>query len=289
MANYNAAAWLLDRHVDAGRGARVAIRTAGESLTYDDVQAEVWRAQNALQEFGLGVGDRVAMVINDEPAFIAWFLGGLRSGVVPIPLSTMLTGDELAAIVADAGARLLVTSAQQADRIAPIVHRATTVAPRWSSERSTPRTQCRRTPGRRFSDASEVPVAPTVESSPAFWLYSSGTTGLPKGVMHLHGNLQATADTYGREVLGVQLDDRFLSVAKLFFAYGLGNSLTFPFSAGATTILEPAPPTPSGISRARPDRTTDAVLRHAGLRRRAARHRRPGRDVRLGALHGDRG
>ncbi len=231
---YNAAGWLIDRHLEDGRGDRIAIRCQGESLSYDAVQREVFRAQHALADRGVRPGDRVAMVVNDEPAFMAFFLGAMRSGAIPVPLSTMLTGPDLEAIVADAQASALVASAEHADRLSGAATPGGTVViggPSWSA----------------YDDRSEVAVASTDEASIAFWLYSSGTTGTPKGVMHRHGSLQATADTYARTVLGTAEQDRFLSVAKLFFAYGLGNSLTFPFAVGATTILNPLPPTPPGM------------------------------------------
>ncbi len=237
MEPYNAAAWLVDRHVDAGRGDRVAIRCNGSSLTYADVQAEIFRVQHALAELGIGDGDRIVLVVNDEPAFPAWFLGAMRSGVVPVPISTMLTGDDLAGIVADSGARAVVVSATLADHLDKI----TAAAP------SVEHTVVVGGAGDEFDDRSPVDVGATTADSPAFWLYSSGTTGLPKGVVHRHASLQATADTYAAEVLRVTEDDRFLSIAKLFFAYGLGNSLTFPFAVGGTAILEPGRPTPAGI------------------------------------------
>ena len=246
MGGYNAAEWLLDRHVEGGRGDRVAIRCGGESMTYADLQADTFRVQQALAALGIEEGDRVVLVVNDEPAFPAWFLGALRAGVVPVPISTMLTSADLAAIVADADARAVVVSAEHAPHLPPIVAAAPTVehavvigdgddlalaVHRWAE----------------FDDRAPLPAAPTTVDSPAFWLYSSGTTGLPKGVMHRHVSLQATADTYAADVLGVTPDDRLLSVAKLFFAYGLGNSLTFPLAVGATAILEPRRPTPPGI------------------------------------------
>lgn len=247
MGHYNAAEWLLDRQLAGGRADRTAYRIDGQSVSYAELQQGVWRVQNALRQLDVGLGERVALVVDDELAFPAWFLGALRSGAVPVPLSTMLTAHDLAPIIADAGAGVVVVSARYGEHLATMAatpsdlrHAVVIGEPvaagdlavhAWSG----------------FSDRSEAPVAPTGPDSPAFWLYSSGTTGLPKGVMHRHANLQATADTYGRSVLEIGPDDRCLSVAKLFFAYGLGNSLTFPLSVGASAVLNPRPPVPAEV------------------------------------------
>jgi benzoate-CoA ligase family protein len=244
---YNAAAWLLDRQLAAGAAARPAFVVDGVTTDYRGLAEEVFRAQHALGALDVRRGERVALVVDDELAFPAWFLGALRAGAVPVPLSTMLTAGDLAAIVGDALAGVVVLSARYAgyvDALAaadPELRHAVVIgeptegaavaAHAWSD----------------FADRSEAAVAATTEESPAFWLYSSGTTGVPKGVMHRHGSLQATAETYARSVLEIGPDDRCLSVAKLFFAYGLGNSLTFPLSVGASAVLNPRPPTPPDV------------------------------------------
>jgi benzoate-CoA ligase family protein len=250
MGQYNAAAWLLDRHVDEGRGDRVAIRHRGASITYADALADAQRMQHALGELGFEPGDRIAMVVNDEPGFISLFLGAQRGGFIPIPLSTMLSANELSPIVADSGAIGLAVSAQYESVIAPVASRCDSL--RHAIVLGTPELSA--PSGVTVHAADELPaaaeapaVAATDTDTQAFWLYSSGTTGTPKGVMHTHGNLQATADTYAAQVLRVTPDDRFFSIAKLFFAYGLGNSLTFPFSVGGTTILDSGRPTPPGV------------------------------------------
>lgn len=247
--SHNAAQYLVDRHVAEGRGDRIAIECEGVATSYAELQRQLWRVQHALESVGVAAGERVVLVLNDDLAFPSWFLGSLRSGVIPVPLSTMLSGAELAPIVADTNAKLLIISDTYADAIAAIVAAseietvisigepvgastdADTSVLLWSA----------------CTETSEMPIADTTVESAAFWLYSSGTTGLPKGVMHVHGSLRATAETYGRQVLQISEDDRFLSVAKLFFAYGLGNSLTFPFSVGATAILDPGRPTPASF------------------------------------------
>lgn len=259
---FNLAAWLVDRHLEAGGGERVALVYQDRTHTYLDVAAQINRAANGLLACGLRREERVILVMNDEPAFVAFFLAALRLGAVPVPTSTMLTAGEAAVIAADAGARVVVVSEEYAAYL-PVLAAATdgllatvvadTVEPgsagvdggpagaftyRWSE----------------FDDAGPVAPASTVADSPGFWLYTSGTTGTPKGAMHRHEDAKVTADTYARHILAITGEDRCLSVAKLFFAYGLGNSLTFPFSVGASVVLNPARPTPANV--------TDLVQRH---------------------------
>ena len=250
MPNENAAVWLVDRHLEQGRGARVALRADGTSHTYAELHGAVRRAQGALATLGVARGERLALVVDDEPAFPAWFLGAMRGGVVPVPLSTMLTAAELAPIVADSEATAILVSQRYAEHLPAIaaacarLRHAVVIGDLAAAGAIPPSLALHAEAG--FPAAAPAP-ADTARDAPAFWLYSSGTTGVPKGVIHVHANLRATAECYAARVLRTTPDDRFFSVAKLFFAYGLGNGLTFPLAVGGTALLDARRPTPASV------------------------------------------
>ncbi len=249
---FNSATWLLDRHLRAGLGGRVAIRSEGRSVTYEELARRVGAAAGGLAALGVQAEQRVIMAMADTPEWVATFLGGLRIGAVPVPVSTMLRGPELGRLAADARARVVVMSEAFAGAASELCAGAREVTDLVVTGQALPAIPGVRT--HRFADtlgAAGTKAPPAYETwadSPAFWLYTSGTTGAPKAAMHRHADLRTTVETYAQQVLGVGPGDVCYSVAKLFFAYGLGNSLTFPLAAGATTVLDPARPTPEGVA-----------------------------------------
>jgi benzoate-CoA ligase len=258
MAGFNAADYLLDRHVRDGNGTRTAVVTPSRTLTYRELADEVHRVAGGLAAIGVRPEERVMLCMVDGVELLSGILGAMYAGVVPVPVSTMVTGPELGKVLADSRARVLCVSAE----FTAAAKEAVALAPEVTAvvlDRASPLDF----PGVRTHDWSELstsdPVLPfgTWEDSPALWLYTSGTTGEPKGAMHRHASIRAVCDTYGSQVLGIRDDDRCFSVAKLFFAYGIGNSAFFPLSVGACAVLEPGRPTPQAVAdRVRAERPT---------------------------------
>ena len=254
---FNACEWLVDRQVAAGNGARTAVEAAGGSLSYAELSHQVRRVAAGLAAMGVRPEERVVLVMADDVDLLTGILGAMWLGAVPVPVSTMLTAPELATLLADSRARLLLCSAEFAARtLAGAVQGAPEITD-VVVDADTPLDLPAGVTGRTWADllaagaatwpAADPPMYPTWADSPALWLYTSGTTGTPKAAMHRHGSIRSVAECYGAGVLGIGADDRFLSVPKLFFAYGLGNSAFFPLSVGATALLERGRPTPDSI------------------------------------------
>lgn len=243
--SFNIAEYLVDRHVREGRGDRTAILCGDEAVTYAQVGERSNRVANGLRALGLRAEDRVMLLLLDSPTFVYSFFGAQKLGAVPIPTNTLLKSQDYLYMLNDSRARIAIVSEPLLPQLAaiarhelPYLEQIIVDGPSGSGEGA-------------FSELLKAsPVCEPMQTSKddaAFWLYSSGTTGFPKGAVHLHHDIVHTVVCYAQGVLGISASDRTFSVAKLFFAYGLGNALTFPFAVGATTILWPGPPTPPNV------------------------------------------
>ncbi|MGA3401598.1 MAG: benzoate-CoA ligase family protein [Acetobacteraceae bacterium] len=253
-ADGNAVDWFIDRHLREGHGDAPAFLDPWRSLTYAALAGETRRFAGALRAAAIGRERRIALLLLDTVDFPVAFWGTLRAGVVPVPINTLLTHEVVGYILADSRAEAVVISAPLLAPLLPVLHslpelRRIVVA---QPDGSAPPAAIDDPRGVGFADflATGDAATPTAPASPdeiAFWLYSSGSTGAPKGVRHVHASLRHTADTYGAQVLGIRRDDLMFSAAKAFHAYGLGNSLTFPMSVGAAAVLLPDRPTPDAV------------------------------------------
>ncbi len=230
----NATVQLLDTRLAEGRGDHLAYIDDTTSLTYAALAERVNRAGNAFEALGLEREQRVMLVLQDSIEFPTVFLGAMKAGIVPIPINTLLPATDYAFMMKDSRARLVIAS----DALLPKLEGAPV--------RVLPESAL----AGLFANASpHLEAADTSSDEVAFWLYSSGSTGAPKGALHLHSHLLRTAELYAKGVLGLRADDVVFSAAKLFFAYGLGNALTFPLAAGATAVLARDRVTPELVAR----------------------------------------
>ena len=251
---FNACEYLLDRRLAAGDGQRIALTGPAGEFSYAQLHDRVCRTAAGLRAVGVQPEQRILMVMSDSPAFVVVYLAAMRVGAIPVPVSTMLRADGVAELLRDSRARFLAITGE----FAAVAESAAAAAPELAGVLADVPLAASPRPVHHLDDlaafAPDESVYDTTADSPAFWLYTSGTTGTPKGAMHRHGSVQVVCETYGTQVLGITPSDRCLSAAKAFFAYGLGNSVLFPLSVGAACVLLPSP--------SRPDLIAETAVKH---------------------------
>ncbi|SFU50609.1 benzoate-CoA ligase [Polaromonas sp. YR568] len=244
--DYNAAHDLLARNTS--RAGKVAFMDAltGEQLSYGELTYQSHRFANALRAQGFAPESRVLLAMLDTPQWPVVFLGCILAGVVPVAANTLLTSQDFEFMLRDSRAQGLIVSQALLPSFEPLIGKIATLKTVIVAGTEDASPHHALAPLLRAQAATQT-IARTCADDACFWLYSSGSTGTPKGTVHLHSHLVQTAELYGRGVLGIRESDVVYSAAKLFFAYGLGNALTFPMSVGATTVLLPARPAPADV------------------------------------------
>jgi benzoate-CoA ligase family protein len=243
---FNVASIMVDRHVVEGRGAKIAIECGDEVVTYRDLLERTNRVGNVLRRLGVDHEQRVLLTLPDSPEFLYCFFGAIKIGAVAVPVNPLLRAQDYEYLLNDTRARVAVVS----DVSLPEIQKLSRDRLRYLKEivlAGNSNSQFRSLHDLMDAASPELNLELTNKDDVAFWLYSSGSTGAPKGCTHLHHDMVVCSETYAKGILRMDESDRCYSVAHLFFAYGLGNAGYFPLYCGATTILSSARPTPAGI------------------------------------------
>jgi benzoate-CoA ligase family protein len=281
---FNAATYFVDRHPQEGRGEKVAIECGEQQITYAQLLERTNRLGNALRKLSVHPEERVVILLPDMPEFLCCFFGTMKIGAVAVPVNTLLKPNEYEYILNDTRASTAIVSEallQQVTQIprSQLPHLKTTLVVGEAPP------SCLSFQNLVEAASPHLDPEPTGRDEAAFWLYSSGSTGAPKGCVHLHHDMVVCSELYAKAILGMNAQDRCYSVAKLFFAYGLGNAGYFPLAVGATTILSPHRSTPetvyANIERYRPTLFFSVPTNYAAL---LAYRRQDGREFDLSSV-----
>ncbi len=244
---FNAADYFMDRNIRQGRGHKTAVYTEARNYSYNDIQKMTNKTANAFRELGVRVDDRIMILMLDVPQFYAVFWGAMKIGAVPIPVNTMLTPDDYEYYLNDSRSKVLVVSEQLLPTVTNIVGdllylRDLIVISDIHGAHIPFKQKYRHAP-------ATLKTEYTTKDDVGFWLYSSGSTGSPKGAIHSQYDMVVTSNAFAQGVLGIKEDDILFSAARLFFSYGLGNGMYFPMSVGASAVLNAGAPTPESVFR----------------------------------------
>jgi len=243
---FNVATYFVDRNVHEGRGEKTAIEYEEQQISYKQLLQRTNQAGQVLRQLGVHRGERVLLLLGDSPEFLYSFFGAIKLGAVAVPANTLLKSPDYEYLLNDTQSGVVMVAESLVPQVASIPRE------RLPHLRELVVVGSVGPKGDRLSElmsaaSSNLEAEPTSKDDVAFWLYSSGSTGPPKGCIHLHHDMVVCAELYAKGILGMNESDRCYSVARLFFAYGLGNAGYFPLGCGATTILSPARPTPAGV------------------------------------------